>query len=454
MSAFARRRDAVARRLRSVSERLGDADLAGDTIWGLVFEAAMVISVTVSFFLLGRNLGSEGYGAYVGLYAIIAPLGALASSGMALSVLQHAIRDEERLATVTRSALTLTLGLGALLTVIGTLIGDRIVSTLSVPVILGVMAAEFIAFPIVGIIATSAQVGLGYADMVKIKLLPPILRVVGMTALAAAGALTIGTLGASYLAINVVIALGLMRAMTPRLGFPVRPGGVRWTHLRSSTVYSAGITSSSLSQDGDKLVLAANDYVADNGLYGAAYRIILLGSVPINSFVHVTHQRLLVRDDEGSGTHLKQSMRFTAVASGYALLFAAAVWLVAPLLPIVLGDDFAGSVQMLRWLTPLVVLRVLISFPQNGMLGLGYTGLRTGLLAITAALSMTSFILLVPSLSWRGALIGNIVVQSVMVVVSWGVLLHLQRRHDRTATPDRPAGGGDDDTSEVLIPGG
>ena len=47
--------------------------LAKDTLWSLVQEAANVLSLLVSFSLLGRHLGIEGYGHYASLYAIVSP---------------------------------------------------------------------------------------------------------------------------------------------------------------------------------------------------------------------------------------------------------------------------------------------------------------------------------------------------------------------------------------------
>ncbi|MFV0260111.1 MAG: lipopolysaccharide biosynthesis protein [Acidimicrobiales bacterium] len=429
--ALARLRAAVGGRMRTLSLKIGDGDLAKDTVWGLVFEGSMLLSVLVSFYLLGRNLGTDGYGLYAGLYAIIAPLGPLAASGMSLTVLQHAIRDHEPLETVAGSTISLTLMLGSLLTVIGTVIGVVIVEGLPAWVIFVVMASEFVAFPIVQIIANVVQAGIGFPEMVKVKLLPPVFKVISLLVLSITGTLTIGTFGLSYLAINVLLGLWLMPVISRRLHLPVRPGPVRWNHLRSSATYSTGITASSLTKDGDKIVLVGNGYDTDNGLYSAAFRIIGMGTIPVASFIHVTHQRFLESDGDAPGVHLRRAVRFCGVSLVYCAVFAAAIWVTAPIFPMIMGSSFEGSVEMLRLLSGVMAVQVLVMFPQNGILGLGFTFLRTVLLIMTAGLAMLCYILLIPSMSWRGAVWGSYISEGIMAVVSWGVLIYLQRRHDR-----------------------
>ena len=95
-----------------------------------------------------------------------------------------------------------------------------------------------------------------------------------------------------------------------------------------------------------------------------------------------------------------------------------------------MGEEFSGSVTMVRWLTPLVVLRGLAIFPLNGLMGLGKTFLRTVLLLASAAISMVMYIVLVPTMTWKGAVLGTIIGEALLAVAAWVLLLVYQQRDD------------------------
>ena len=115
-----------------------------------------------------------------------------------------------------------------------------------------------------------------------------------------------------------------------------------------------------------------------------------------------------------------------------------AIVLAAPLLPLVLGDEFQGSVQMTRVLSGLVLLRALSVFPLNGLLGLRRTALRTALTACGAAVSITLYFLLIPRWGWTGAATGTLIGEGSLVVAAWIALFVCQRRDDRDAMLAHP----------------
>ena len=65
------------------------------------------------------------------------------------------------------------------------------------------------------------------------------------------------------------------------------------------------------------------------------------------------------------------------MCAAYGVVFAVFGVIAAPMITLIVGDEFEGSVTIVRWLAPLVLLRSLAIFPLNGLMGLGYTRLRT-----------------------------------------------------------------------------
>ena len=116
------------------------------------------------------------------------------------------------------------------------------------------------------------------------------------------------------------------------------------------------ISGLSLQNDGDKAVLASNGFRETTGLY-SAYRIVQFGLLPVSTLVGVSYQRFLQRRGGNKRQHLRRSLRSAGVTAVYGVVFAVFVLLIAPILPRLMGEEFQGSVEMVRWLTPLVVLR-------------------------------------------------------------------------------------------------
>lgn len=406
-----------------------------------------MVGTVLSFTFLGRSLGPEGYGGYASLYAIVGPLVTLAASGVTLALLQHVVRDKEDLATTARSCLTLSLVLGSLLTVVGVIAAHFIVKEVAIVAIVAILATEFVTMPLVHLAATTVQSVSGFSASAPLRLIVLGARIVVLTVLYFTATLTIASLGLSMLVVSGLAGGYFLWKVGRRYDFPYRPGAVKVHHLRSNLVYSGGISADALGNEGDKLVLASNGFVVQTGLYAAAYRIVQFGLVPVGSVIQATHARFLQHDEGVRGQHLHRALRYGAVGAAYGVVFAIGISLVAPLLPIVLGDEFEESVTIVRWLSPIVLLRAVGSCSINGLMGLGKVGLRTILLATNAAFAMVLYIVLIPSMGWKGAAVGTLVGEVVSVIMTWSALVICQRKADRVDE----AGGFED--AEGMGPG-
>lgn len=414
-----------------VAERLGGGDIGAESAWSFLLEICTLAGTILSFTLLGHSLGPKGYGAYASLYALIGPFVTLAASGSTLALLQHTLREKEPLASASRSCLSISLLLGLMLVPASGLAADHFVHNLNWLAILSILSTEFLAAPVVQLAATTVQAGQGFIAATKIRLILVALRAIALVALYSAGRLTVAAFGLSSLSLSAALGLTLLLRVGNRHQFRYVPGRMYARHLKSNVAYSLGISAFSFQNDGDKTVLAANKFVVDTGLYAAAYRMAQMGMLPMSSVVNATHQRFLHHEEGVKGQHLKRAISFSMVTAAYGALFIVGVMVFAPLLPLIIGQSFKGSVTMLRWLSPLVLLRTLSIFPVNGLMGLGKTMLRTVLIILNAILSMALYILLIPKYSWKGGVAGTLIGETVLVGSMWTALVIMQRRADR-----------------------
>ncbi len=417
--------------LRAIVGRFRGGGLAAESAWSLAYELTSMVGTLLAFTLLGRSLGVAGYGGYASLYAIIGPMVTLAASGVTLSLLQHVVRDGEPLDETARSCLSLAMVLGVVLTAVGAGLAFWVVDTLDAVAIMSILLIEFVTSPLVNVAASTVQAGTSFAGAARIRILLVAGRIVMLVVLFTTGSLTVASLGISQLVWSAILTAWALRAVGRRYGFPFRPGPVRARHFKSNVLYSTAISADAFGNDGDKVVLAANRYVIDTGLYAAAYRIIMLGLVPIGSLVNVSHKRFLEHEEGRRGEHLGLAVRYSAIGGAYGIAFAVAVFFAAPLFPIVVGADFEGSVTMVRWLAPIVFLRAIGIFSLNGLMGLGRVTLRTVLITANAAFGLVLYVVLIPTYGWEGALIGTLVTETLQVVMTWTALVVVQRRADR-----------------------
>lgn len=417
-------------RIRQLYQRALGSGLAAESAWGLAVELIGLGGTVISFTLLGRSLGAEGFGGYASLYAIVGPLLTLAQAGVVLAVLQHIVRDGEPVEETARSALSITVLMGLVLTGIGAGVAYFIVHTLTWVAIIAILMTEFVTSAIVHVTAGVVQAADGFIGSAKIRLLLVGSRIVVLIALFAGGSLTVESLGIVMLASSGVLAVWCLAAVGRRFDFRFTPGRVHGRHVRTNLLYSTAISANALDNEGDKLVLAANNLVVETGLYAAAYRILSLGLIPIGSLVTVTHARFLHHEEDRRGQHLARSLRFGLIGGAYGVVFGLGLFVAAPLLPFVLGEEFRGSVEMVRWLTPVIVLRCFGMFAMNGLMGLDRVALRTTLLVVSAAIAMALYIVLVPWLGWKGAAIGTLISEVVLGILTWTALVVAQRQDD------------------------
>lgn len=413
-----------------VRGRFGGGSLARDSAWGMVQEGMTLVSVTISFALLGRALGPSGYGGFQSVFATIGPFVTLASTGVMLALIDHAVRRQEPLAEVARSCLSLSLLLGGLLSGVGIVLVLLVDPDVPIAAIVFITVGEFIVSPIVQLAASTIQAGYSFGDSVKIRLASSLARVLLVVALYTLDGLHLTLFVVLNFGVQLAIGLVALRLVGKRAGFPFTPGPFNLQLLKTNVVYSISISAYSWQNDGDKTVMAINKLTVDTGLYAAGYRIVMMGLLPMSAFISATHTRILEQVEDSRRYHFRLARRYTMILGGYALVVTAALIAAAPLISIFLGSDFDGSVNMTRWLAPLILFRSLAAAPMNGVLGLGRNNARSVFMVSTAAVSFVMYLVMIPAYGWHGAAVATCIGEFVNVIGAWSMLYYYQRRHD------------------------
>ncbi len=410
----------------------GLRSLGVDTLWALANDAFLLVATMASFLLLASELDTDGYGEYAGLYGVIGPLGGAAFAGTTLAVLQRSIRDGDGATSVARSSLSLGLLAGSVMATAAVTIASFTIDGLSVTQMALIAAAELLAAATVWISASLLQTVAGLPAASKLRICMSIIRFCVVTSLWGLGALNITNLGATLLVCYSILATITLTVVLPRHGIPVSFGLPRRDFAGASAAFAFPMSASLIQTDGDKVVMNYFGQEDTAGEYGAAFRFVMFGLLPLKALDFAAFQRFLPHDEQATGVHLRRSLGFIKLSTVLMIPIAIVLYVTAPILPkLVPGSaDFSGSTEMIRWLILFLPLISVSTAPNNGLLGLGRTGVRAANYASSAVLSLIIYITLIESMSWRGAIIGTIVGEIYLAAIGWGTLVYFQRRHD------------------------
>lgn len=184
--------------------------------------------------------------------------------------------------------------------------------------------------------------------------------------------------------------------------------------------YNAGV--SVFAAESDKAILLSSLGPTIAGGYSAAWRVAQAAMTPVNALVLSAAARQF---RAGASGQTPPTTRFyVRIALSYGVLAATAAWFAAPCLPLLLGEEFSQSVDMLRALTPWIVIsgvrQVLVSVLTASNAQTWRNVLET-FAAIAGAL--LNFCLL-PVFGWIVAALSIAVLESVIVIA---IVLKLSR---------------------------
>jgi O-antigen/teichoic acid export membrane protein len=404
------------------------------TIWMISGQGVSVLLQAGYFILIGRTLGSREYGAFVGVVALINVLSQFSSLGMEMILVRNISRARESFAATWGNALRIsTSGFIALLA-LAMLIGHFTLKP-ELRLLIPYIALSDALFGKIVQLASRAFQGAGQlSQTAKLTALTNFARVVmafglflfvQLQHIYADAHLWTSVYWLSSLA-TAIIAFGMV---TTRLGWP-KFEPIRLRDLTDGFSFSLSSSSISVYNDIDKTFLASEGRLYAAGIYSAAYRIIDVASIPIYAIYTAASPRFF-REGESSVTQasllanqlLKRTVPY---GIGIALLLLAG----SPLLPYVFGSSFRGSVEVLRWLCLLPLIRGLHYAWGTTITGSSSQWYRTWTQLGAAAFNLLLNAVLIPRWSWQGAALASLLTDSGLAVSNWAMVQYLRTRQD------------------------
>ncbi len=393
--------------------------LKRDSLWMLAGQGGGALLQAVYFVLIGRSLGSAQYGAFIGVVAMVGIASQFSGLGMEMTLLRDVSRDRGSFGVSWGRAVQVTLS-GAAVLLLAAAAGRAWGESSLWMLLPYVVISDGLFGRLVQVVIRAFQ---ATQQMRCAAAMPVMLS--GLRAGVAAvffyrvhAGVTTGTAAAwvgMYWVATATGAVVALTALTARLGFPDwrRVGG---RELADGLSFAFSNSSISIYNDVDKAVLAGAGMMEAAGIYGAAYRVIDVATMPVYSvFAAATPRYFRAEGMDGTralmGRVLRRALPMTA-------LICAGLFLLAGVVPVVLGRSFAEAATALRWLCVIPVLRLLHYTWGTAITARMSQWRRTAAQAAATGLNVVLCAWWIPRWQWRGAAAASLMTDGALVAMS------------------------------------
>lgn len=387
----------------------------------------------VTFALLARGLGVEQFGLLITVTVATNIAVQICGAGATEALIRRVAPEPGLYATALGHNLILLAVTGAALTLVLAAALPHVVALSPDPLVnAGAILALVVAnVVLVRVILLAEQVFIarwqqGKANLVNVGF------ALGRTA---AAALACGIFGVRTAAEWAFWSGGAHALMALACAFAIRPlGAPRWTIMREEVRLGLYFTTHfmfrALRQNVDTLVLGAVASAEVVGAFNMARRIADTSFLMVDALHRIAYPRLARAASHGFRTMRPLIGMVTVGAFGLGVATASGVYLIAPAMPWLFGEDFGSMVHDLRAMCGIVVLVALHVAASEAFGAAGRHGLRAGLYnagnILGAAVSaLLTYLYLLP-----GTFLALYLVEAALALAFWTALLIAMRRAD------------------------
>ena len=415
-------------RLKAIN--LFQSGLAQDASWMLISKLFNVVMQAGYFIIVARLLGTENYGSFIVITAsasIIFPFLALGSEHV---LVKQVATNKTAFSTYWGNTLVLLTSNGAFLTIVLLLLSPLIFpQNINWLTTLLILLADLICLGLLDI----SYKALVAASMVKKTAQLGILSTCGklLAALSLAAFFSqpdIATWSYLYLASSIITATVAILVVNKMVA-PPRP---LLSELRSNIgqglYFSISASASNINAGLDKSMLGKLSDVASAGIYGSAYRFIDVGNVPLLALFGASYKRFFQHGASGIKGSLGFAKRLLPAIAFYAIASLLGYWLLAPLIPTILGTEYQEAIGALLWLSPLPAIAAFQYLAADTLTGSGHQKARSMVQLAAAVMNIVLNIWLIPQFSWKGAAWATLISDSFRLICLWLIVFLLYRK--------------------------
>jgi O-antigen/teichoic acid export membrane protein len=409
---------------------LRKSTLARNTGWMLLGQGLKLVIQALYFTVIARSLGAQNYGAFVGVVGLVGILSPFGTLGSGYLLIKNVARDRHQFRTNWGRALSTTfLSSSALFGVLVLISRFVLPGTIPIRLVMFIAASDLFALSITGICGKAFQAFERLKWTALINVLLSTSRLAAAVILVALhhspSALQWGKF---YFSSTSVVALIALLLVVVKLGAPSFSLSRTSAEAREGFYFSVSESAGTIYNDIDKTMLARLGTLEATGIYGAAYRLIDVSFAPVASLLVAAYPNMFRAGVGGISATLAYARPLILRALGYASFVSIALLAGAGIVPYVLGGEYRSSVEALRWLAILPILKVFHYFLGDALACAGHQVLRTFVHVGVAVFNVLVNLGIIPAYSWRGAAWSSIASDALLACVMGAAVVVLSRR--------------------------
>ena len=376
------------------------------------------------FLIIARSLGAQKYGAFVSVTALVGILSPFASWGSDHILVKYVSRKPSLLAEYWGNALlTIFFSGSVLLTFL--LLSYSAFLPLNIPfiVVLFIGLSDLFGNVIIRTASRAFQAVHNFNLTAQLSILSSITRIIAALCLVTffpqkgvvtwAGLYSISTIAAAGITLVVV----QYHFGKPKLSIE----GIKREFVQGF-YFSASSTAATINNNIDKTMLAKLSTLQATGAYAAAYRLIHVANIPMSSLIFSSYPNFFKHGAKGIQSSVHYVKKLLPIGFAYSLAVGVAILLLAPVVPYLLGEEYAKSIEVLRWLALLPLLKCLQSLAGSTLTGADLQDFRTAMQASIALFNCLINLWLIPLYSWKGAVWATLASDVLLVLGFWGII--------------------------------
>jgi len=414
------------------------SSLARNTSWMFLGQGLRLLIQALYFAVIARGLGVSGYGAFVGVVALIGILFPFATCGSGFLIIKNVSRDPLTFPVYWGRALLTTAGASAVLfTMVLLFVRLVLPSTISLSLVILIACSDLFAMSLTTLCWQAFQA------FERLHWTAAINVILSASRLTAAAILVFGVpkpsvtqWGSFYLGSTALAALIAFTLVMTKLGAPTFNVTDVFSEVKEGLHFSTSLSAQTIYNDIDKTMLARLGTLPATGIYGAAYRLIDVSFAPVSSLLAATYPIFFRTGVNGVSATLRYARPLMTRALGYASLVCVAMLLGAGAIPYFLGSEYRLTEEALRWLAVLPILKTIHFFLSDALTGAGYTGLRSAIQVGVAIFNILLNLWIIPAYSWRGAAWSSLASDTLLACAIGTAVFVLSRSQPSLTEPD------------------
>lgn len=415
--------------MKSLWLRYRQNTLARNTVWMFLGQGLRLPIQAAYFIIIARSLGPEQYGAFAAVTALVAILAPFVGIGSEKLIVKNVARDSSLLDECAGNGILMTVATGASAIAIVLSIAHYLLpSSIATTVVLMVGLSDLVCLRLIDLAGSAFQ----SLEMLNRTAMLNVL--VSASRFAGAAVLLLFTHHWSALSWSVIYAGATGLAMAISLlclrpvvrSFKVSPARLR-RELVEGLYFAGGQSAQTIYNDVDKTMLARLGSLDASGVYAAAYRLIDVSFIPVRALLSAAYPGFFRHGKTNLEGAYSYARRLLPRPLLFSLLTCAALILCAPVVPHILGTSYTRTVEALRWLSLLPLLKTAHYFLADALTGAGYQGLRMCIQIAVAVFNVLVNLWIISAYSWRGAAWSSLASDALLAASLWAAMTALRR---------------------------